>query len=105
MREGNPRILIRVRGRCFRKLREDDGPHRANGGGSNDGGNAGHARTGPQQRPAERRNGGGGVTHAGKRHHLAETCQALREWAGACAGRTEQKTLPLRDLAAELASN
>ncbi|QWV02308.1 MAG: hypothetical protein IRA32_09155, partial [Xanthomonas citri pv. citri] len=71
----------------------------------NDGGNASHACTDPQQRLAEKRSDGGGVTHACKRHHRDEACQALREWAGARARRMEQKTLPLRDLSTERASN
>lgn len=105
MREESPRILIRVRGRCFRKLREDDGPHRANGDGGNGGANAGHARTRPQLRLTGKRSGGAGVMHVRKRHHRAEACQALRDGAAARARQTEQKTLLFRDLSGALASN
>ena len=77
IRMGFPRILIRVRGRGFRKLREDDGPHRASG----DGGNAGGNRHAANRPPAGRRHckGGGG----GRDVHGAEKTPAANRLSSA----------------------
>lgn len=98
MREESPRILIRVRGRGFRKLREDDGPHRANGDGGNGGANAGHARTRPQLRLTGKRGDGEGIRHVRKRHHRGEGCQALRIKPALRNARPTQKALQDKDL-------
>ncbi|WP_293706442.1 hypothetical protein [Stenotrophomonas sp. UBA7606] len=74
-----PRILIRVRGRGFRKLREDDGPHRANGDG-NSGGNGAAEPARIRAAEGRLRCVGGGLlaAHATKRHQPMQGCQVLR---------------------------
>ncbi|CRX70394.1 unnamed protein product [Stenotrophomonas maltophilia] len=70
----------RVRGRGFRELHEDDGPHQGSGGGG--GGNGGDGR---DRRSRTARNGGGDQAGVGgiKNHGAQKTpcacrCQVLR---------------------------